>query len=120
MPRSPNSLKYLPKTDSRFPHDRYLGYQYGCRCKACVKAVREYMADWRRRRGTGQSKVNPHTPYVPQDRRRIHGHGTRACYQRGCRRDECVEANRAYARERQRLYRRDIHDDPWIKAALAD
>lgn len=28
-----------------------------------------------------------------------HGHGTNACYARGCRRDECVEAHRQYHRD---------------------
>lgn len=41
-------------------------------------------------------------------RRRIAGipsHGTRACYQRGCERAECREANAAYVRERRRVAR---------------
>lgn len=29
-------------------------------------------------------------------------HGTRACYVRGCRRRQCVEANRAYHEQRRR------------------
>ena len=35
-------------------------------------------------------------------------HGTRACYTRGCRREECVQANRDYAAEHGRLSRRGL------------
>lgn len=69
---------------------------WSCHCEHCRAANTE--DQHRRRRG-----LEPLAPYeVVSDQREPfepeHVPG-RACYNRGCREDECVEANRKYSRE---------------------
>jgi hypothetical protein len=77
---------------------RYAYIRHGCRCQPCTQANTDAAREYRRRR-------NP-----DGDTRRL-GHGTRACYARGCRRDECREAHRRYIAGLRDLHRQ-LAGDP--------
>lgn len=57
-----------------------------CRCELCTEANKLYN---REKRNGGAAPVAQH--------------GTRSCYNTGCRRPECVQANRDYQREWARV-----------------
>lgn len=71
-----------------------------CRCDECRAANTE--DQHRRRRG-----LEPLAPYEVVSSQRFHTPG-RACYNRGCREEECVEANRVYSREWAKAKRRGL------------
>lgn len=77
----------------------------GCRCERCQAANRSWQRHYREglRGDALRDAVSLDEPlWEPL------GHGTRACYARGCREDECVQANRDYAAAHARMARRGL------------
>lgn len=76
--------------------------RYKCKCDICRAAQAQAMRDYRN--GGERGKIE---------------HGTRSCYNTGCRQGECVQANRDYQRDWMRLHRAGIQwADPLIEEAL--
>lgn len=74
--------------------------RWGCKCSICRLANTEAMRAYRN--GGERGRIQ---------------HGTRGCYNNGCRQLECIKANRDYQREWMRLRRAGI---PWIDPLIEE
>lgn len=77
-------------------------YQKGCRCEVCRAANAATVRAHRARKAAGEAKSR--TDRLPPGERIGDSHGTLQDYMRGCRCEDCREANRENARKhRQRV-----------------
>lgn len=82
-------------------HGTRAGYLHRCKCEACLEAGRLYQREYDRKRHEQSPRVNGEPAATLTHAWPRLTHGNRSTYNRGCPCDDCREANRIYAAERE-------------------